>query len=436
MREPVGEGAFAVRPGGREAAVPTAVLRESAHGAAAGAAPLQRAAARHQGQPHGPAVRRCVLHRCAASWRLIIRLCFRFRFCFCFCFCLAALHCTAPSSCRRGWSWCSTRCSTARCRARGWTCRTRHGRPSRRTSSTSWHASPSSASGSLTAGPRRSGCRASSSHRCGRLRGHCVAAHAVVSREVPVRLMRLWRQAFLTGILQEHARRFTIPIDDLVFDTLPQRADWNPAASPIPNGVVVHGMFLEVCPSPPCATRASPVGCDATLLCVRAAGRWLGRCLADAARLVAGRAVRPVSAHRAAAAHRACAAGVLRGRHHALRVSRVQDDGAARAPVHHRTLHQLRHGDAGETACAVCCCVLCAVCDVLCAVCCVLCAVCCVLCAVCCVLCAVCCVRCAVCWRARAAANIRFAVSLLQLPSTQPQAVWIRRGVALLLQVE
>ncbi len=53
-----------------------------------------------------------------------------------------------------------------------------------------------------------------------------------------------FQQAFLTGSSQNFARRYTIPIDDVVFDF--EMNNSPPVKSP-KDGVYTHGLFLEAC---------------------------------------------------------------------------------------------------------------------------------------------------------------------------------------------
>lgn len=52
-------------------------------------------------------------------------------------------------------------------------------------------------------------------------------------------------QTFLTGVLQRHSRKFTIPIDHLVFDFEPQLANWDSYSSEPTEGAYVNGMYLD-----------------------------------------------------------------------------------------------------------------------------------------------------------------------------------------------
>eukprot|EP01004_Peranema_trichophorum_P007889 NODE_665_length_2487_cov_73.067682_g570_i0.p1 GENE.NODE_665_length_2487_cov_73.067682_g570_i0~~NODE_665_length_2487_cov_73.067682_g570_i0.p1 ORF type:complete len:811 (+),score=165.77 NODE_665_length_2487_cov_73.067682_g570_i0:206-2434(+) len=52
-------------------------------------------------------------------------------------------------------------------------------------------------------------------------------------------------QGFLTGVLQTHARRHQIPIDELKFKTTVQTIDGPYLDLPADSGVYVHGLFLE-----------------------------------------------------------------------------------------------------------------------------------------------------------------------------------------------
>ena len=52
-------------------------------------------------------------------------------------------------------------------------------------------------------------------------------------------------QAFLTGTLQNHARRYTIPIDDVHFDYEMMSRPWETYRKPPKDGCYVYGMFLD-----------------------------------------------------------------------------------------------------------------------------------------------------------------------------------------------
>ena len=52
-------------------------------------------------------------------------------------------------------------------------------------------------------------------------------------------------QAFLTGTLQNHARRYTIPIDDVHFDYEMMPRSWESYRKPPKDGCYVYGMFLD-----------------------------------------------------------------------------------------------------------------------------------------------------------------------------------------------
>ena len=52
-------------------------------------------------------------------------------------------------------------------------------------------------------------------------------------------------QAFLTGTLQNHARRYTIPIDDVHFDYEMMSRSWESYRKPPKDGCYVYGMFLD-----------------------------------------------------------------------------------------------------------------------------------------------------------------------------------------------
>jgi dynein heavy chain len=54
-------------------------------------------------------------------------------------------------------------------------------------------------------------------------------------------------QAFLTGASQNFARRYTIPIDDVVFDYEMRDEEWNELPNPPEDGVYTYGLYLEGC---------------------------------------------------------------------------------------------------------------------------------------------------------------------------------------------
>ena len=54
-------------------------------------------------------------------------------------------------------------------------------------------------------------------------------------------------QAFLTGASQNFARRYTIPIDDVVFDFEMKDEEWDGLPVPPKDGVFTYGLFLEGC---------------------------------------------------------------------------------------------------------------------------------------------------------------------------------------------
>jgi dynein heavy chain len=52
-------------------------------------------------------------------------------------------------------------------------------------------------------------------------------------------------QAFLTGTLQNHARRYTIPIDDVHFDFEMMPRSWETYRKPPKDGCYIYGLFLD-----------------------------------------------------------------------------------------------------------------------------------------------------------------------------------------------
>jgi dynein heavy chain len=54
-------------------------------------------------------------------------------------------------------------------------------------------------------------------------------------------------QAFLTGALQNYARRHVVPIDEIAFDVEPMRRDRRSFHGPPDDGVYVFGMYLDGC---------------------------------------------------------------------------------------------------------------------------------------------------------------------------------------------